>query len=55
MTDEQEERIRRAGEAAGRLMTTVDNLAARVARLEAALLAVIGAIVAAWAKSKGLW
>lgn len=55
MSDEDVEKIREAGEKMGRLLANVDALKSRVARLETAILGVIGAIVAGWAKSKGLW
>lgn len=55
MSEDDLDKIREAGEKMGRLLATVDTLKARVNRLEMALLGVIGSIVGAWAKSKGLW
>lgn len=48
------EKIREAGEKMGRLLATVETLTKRVGRLELGILGMIGAIIAAWAKSKGL-
>lgn len=55
MSDEDLEAARKAGREMGRLVTMVEGLVSRVARIEKAWLGVVGAIVAAWAKSKGLW
>ena len=55
MSEEDLYKIREAGEKMGRLLATVETLTKRVGRLEAGILGIIGAIVAAWAKSKGLW
>jgi uncharacterized membrane protein YeaQ/YmgE (transglycosylase-associated protein family) len=55
MTEENEEKARKAGVEFGRMLASIDDLIARVGRLEKILLGLVGAIAAAWAKSKGLW
>lgn len=55
MSDEDLDKIRQAGEQMGRLLATVESLKARIGRLEAGVAGLGGAIIAAWAKSKGLW
>lgn len=55
MSEDDLEKIRAAGEKMGRLLQTVETQGKRITRLETGLLGIIGAIVAAWAKSKGLW
>lgn len=55
MSDEDLERARKAGEAAGKLLQQVEMLVKRVARLENGALAVLAGAAALWAKSKGLW
>ena len=54
MSDDDLNRIREAGEKMGRLLSTVESLSKRVARLETGILALGGALLAAYLKSKGL-
>lgn len=55
MSEDDLERIREAGEKMGRLLSTVEGLTKRVARLENGIIALLGALAAAYAKIKGLW
>lgn len=55
LSEEDLDKLREAGERMGRLLATVETLVQRVSRLEKMLIAVVGGILAAWAKSKGLW
>jgi hypothetical protein len=55
MSEEDLDKIREAGERMGRLLQQVADLQNRLGRLEAGVLAILGGILATWAKSKGLW
>jgi hypothetical protein len=55
MSDDDTEKARKAGEEWGVFKAKLDNALTRIARMETAVLGVIGAVIAAWAKSKGLW
>ena len=55
MSEEDLGKIREAGEKMGRLISEMENLRSRVDAMELRNWGLIGAIVAAWAKSKGFW
>jgi hypothetical protein len=53
--DDDIKEARRKGIEDGKLLSDVENHGMRLGRLEKGILGLIGAIVAAWAKSKDLW
>ena len=55
MSDDEIEKARKKGVEEGKLHSDVENHGIRLSRLEKALMGVMGAIVAAWAKARGLW
>ena len=55
MSDDDVEAARRKGIEEGKLQSDVENHGMRLSRLEKAIMAIVGAIVAAWAKARGLW
>lgn len=55
MSDEEIEKARKRGIEEGKLRSDVENHGIRLSRLEKGILGIVGAIVAAWAKARGLW
>jgi len=56
MSETEEERAARLrGIEEGELKYSVENNGFRISRLEKTLLGALGAIIAAWAKERGLW
>jgi hypothetical protein len=55
MSDEDLERAKQDGVKEGKLISDVENHGVRLSRIEKGLIALFGAIAAAWAKSRGLW
>ncbi len=55
MSDDDLEKARRKGVEEGKLKSDIENHGMRLSRLEKGVIGLVGAIVAAWAKSRGLW
>ncbi|MGC1497277.1 MAG: hypothetical protein WA790_15820 [Sulfitobacter sp.] len=55
MSDDEIEKARKKGMEEGKLKSDIENHGLRLSRLEKGVISLVGAIVAAWAKSRGLW
>lgn len=55
MSDDEVEEARKKGIEEGKLLSDVENHGVRLGRLERGVIGLVGAIVAAWAKARGLW
>ena len=55
MSEEEIEKARQKGIEEGKLKSDIENHGMRLSRLEKGVIGLVGAIVAAWAKARGLW
>lgn len=55
MSEDDIEKAHKKGVEEGKLKSDVENHGMRLSRLEKGVIALVGAIIAAWAKSRGLW